>query len=121
MGDRAIPELFIQHPIGGTDQPAAIIRTFVNAWQTWRNSEARKEAREISEKKEWRSSRKRLRRRKFLLRGKQKRAEEIHRWLKQDWKRWCELSHEQQTLWREFRNYEIWDVIDEVKMQQAQW
>ena len=76
MGDRAIPELFIKYPICGTDQPAAIIRTFVNARQTWLNSEACKEAREISEKKEWRSPRKRPSQRKFLLRGKQKRAEE---------------------------------------------
>ena len=76
MGDRAIPELFIKHPICGTDQPAAIISTFVNARQTWRSSEACKEAREISEKKEWRSPRKRPSQRNFLQRGKQKRAEE---------------------------------------------
>ncbi len=73
MGDRAIPELFIKHPICGTDQPAAIISTFVNARQTWRDSEACKEAREISEKKD---PRKRPSQRKFWLRGKQKRAEE---------------------------------------------
>ena len=76
MGDRAIPELFIKHPICGTDQPAAIISTFVNARQTWRNSEACKEARQISEKKEWRSPRKRPSQRNFLQRGKQKHAEE---------------------------------------------
>ena len=73
MGDRAIPELFIKHPICGTDQAAAIISTFVNARQTWRDSEACKEAREISEKKD---PRKRPSQRKFWLRGKQKRAEE---------------------------------------------
>ena len=73
MGDRAIPELFIKHPICGTDQPAAIISTFVNARQTWRDSEACKEARESSEKKD---PRKRPSPRKFWLRGKQKRAEE---------------------------------------------
>ena len=76
MGDRAIPELFIKHPICGTDQPAAIISTFVNARQTWRNSEACKEARQISEKKEWRSPKKRPSQRNFLQRGKQKHAEE---------------------------------------------
>ena len=76
MGDRAIPELFIKHPICGTDQPAAIISTFVNARQTWRNSEACKEARQISEKKEWRSPRKKPSQRNFLQRGKQKHAEE---------------------------------------------
>ena len=76
MGDRAIPELFIKHPICGTDQPAAIISTFVNARQTWRSSEACKEAREISKKKDWRSPRKRPSQRNFLQRGKQKRAEE---------------------------------------------
>ena len=76
MGDRAIPELFIKHPICGTDQPAAIISTFVNARQTWRNSEACKEARQISEKKEWRSPRKRPSQRNFLQRGKHKRVEE---------------------------------------------
>jgi hypothetical protein len=76
MGDRAIPELFIKHPICGTDQPAAIISTFVNARQTWRNSEACKEARQISEKKKWRSPKKRPSQRNFLQRGKQKHAEE---------------------------------------------
>ena len=76
MGDRAIPELFIKHPICGTDQPAAIISTFVNARQTWRNSEACKEARQISEKKQWRSPKKRPSQRNFLQRGKQKHAEE---------------------------------------------
>ena len=76
MGDRAIPELFIKHPICGTDQPAAIISTFVNARQTWRSSEACKEAREISKKKDWRSPRKRPSQRNFLQRGKQKRDEE---------------------------------------------
>ena len=76
MGDRAIPELFIKHPICGTDQPAAIISTFVNARQTWRRSEACKEAREISKKKDWRSPRKRPSQRNFLQRGKHKCAEE---------------------------------------------
>ena len=76
MGDRAIPELFIKHPICGTDQPAAIISTFVNARETWRSSEACKEAREISKKKDWRSPKKRPSQRNFLQRGKQKRAEE---------------------------------------------
>ena len=118
MGDKAMAEMFIKHPISGTEQPGPILRKFAVSWQTWRYSPARQAARQISERKE--KSLKRLGHQKYLLHEKQKSAWEIHRRLMEDWDCWRLLSLEEKKLWRSFRNYEIWDAIKKVKMQQEQ-
>jgi len=120
MGDKALVETFIKFPICSAEQPASecirILRDFARNWQIWRNSDQRKAARKISEKKQPDDPTRRLGQQIFLLKRELEIGEEMQARINRNWYSWCDLTEDEKRIYHEFTNGTISQKIKEKKM-----
>ena len=116
IGNRALVELFIRFPICSVEQPALLLKNFVEAWEDFRSTPEASRAREISQKNE--SGEARLSKQIYKLRQRQKHAEWLADWVADSWNNWYQLSQADQTLWIEHNDGTIRRQIADLRARQ---
>ena len=96
FGNKTLVELLIRFPIRSVEQFALLPKSFVEAWQNYRNTPENSQAQENSQKNDTGEARLI-----YNLRQRQKRAKWIASWVTEDWNNWYQLNQANQTLWSE--------------------
>ena len=118
FGNRALVETFIRFPICSAEQPAQMLRSFAERWQTWRESDEAKRVVELSQRKE--PGHVRLSKQINKLKDDERRGKWIAEWIQEDASNWYRLSKKDQRLWKEFDESRISDQIHELRHRQQQ-
>jgi len=116
FGNRALVEMFIRFPMCSAEQPAPMLRSFAERWQTWRESDEAKRVVELSQRKE--PGHVRLSKQIKKLKDKEDRGKWIAKWIQKNGSNWYNLSKEDKRVWREFNKGKISDEIRELRQQQ---
>ena len=116
FGNRALVELFIRFPICSAEQPAWLLKNFVEAWENFRDTPEASRARETSPKNE--TGEARLSKQIYKSRQRQKRAQWVADWVAEDWNNWYQLSQADQTLWIEHNDGTIRRQIADLRERQ---
>ena len=98
------------------EQPAPMLRSFAERWQTWRESDEAKRVVELSQRKE--PGHVRLSKQIKKLKDKEDRGKWIAKWIQENSSNWYNLSKEEKRVWREFDKGKISDEIRELRQQQ---
>ena len=118
FGNKALVELFIRFPICSVEQPASLLKSFADAWHSFRNTPEAQRARENSTKND--TGEPRLSKQIFALQKSHARAQWVADWVDKDWNNWYQLSPADQSLWADHNNGTILRQIAELKEQQQQ-
>ena len=118
FGNRALVEMFIRFPMCSAEQPAPLLRSFAERWQTWRESDEAKRVVELSQRKE--PGHVRLSKQINKLKDDERRGKWIAEWIQEDGSNWYRLSKRDQRLWKEFNEGRISDQIHELRHRQQQ-
>lgn len=116
IGNKALVELLVRFPIRSAAQPASVLKSFANDWQTIRHDPMVCKAREDSQPKaEARLS-------KQIYHGKKniERAQWIAKWIQEDWPDWYKLNKKDKNLYAEYDNGNMKRMIKELRAQQRQ-
>ena len=116
FGNKAFVATFIKFPICSAEQPAPILRSFAQGWQSWRNSAEANRARELSQQKE--PGKERLSKQIRKLKEKEYRGQWIADWIQANPGNWYKLTYADRRLWTEFTRGDISREIRELEKQQ---
>ena len=116
FGNKSFVELFIRFPICSVEQPASLLKSFPEAWHSFRNTPEATRARENSQRNE--TGEARLSKQIYVLEKRQKRAQWVANWVAEDWNNWYQLCHADQTLWAKHNSGTIRRQIADLRARQ---
>ena len=115
-GSKSLVEIFIRFPICSVEQPASLLRSFAQSWQTFHISPEADRARQNSQPND--SGNPRLSKQIYALQQRQERGRWIAKWIDEDRNNWYKLKEKDRLLWNEYSNGDITRKINELRIQQ---
>jgi hypothetical protein len=116
FGNKSLVDFFVRFPICSAAQPAPLLRSFAQAWQSFRSSPEADRAQENSRNNM--PGEVRLSKQIYALQQRRARGQWIAEWIVEDWNNWYKLDHADQLLWTEYTNGDISRKLTELQMEQ---